>query len=115
MQFKCLLLLLLCITAVKQTSVHTIIKVTRPACCCVIIVIIMYYSSEADFCAHYNKGDQAGMLLCYFTKRREAGLDRISPDSREHLYLRVDPNSREVKRVTVEALLYTPPSKSLYV
>lgn len=72
---------------------------------------VIFLSGQEDFAYHHAAVESAAAHLCYFTRRREEGMDRLSPETKDVLQHRVDPNVQEPERKAVEALLYTVGSK----
>ena len=68
-------------------------------------------SGLETYAAHRAERDKAAAHMCYFTRRREQGVDRLPPETKDALQHRVDPNVQQAERRAVEALLYTAGSK----
>ena len=50
--------------------------------------------------------------LCHFSRLREEGMGRVPPETSSALVHKFNPSSNEAQRTTVEAMVYTPGSKS---
>ena len=66
------------------------------------------------FASHHTAVEHAAGHLCFFTRRKEEGIDQLPPETKDVLQHRVDPNVREPERRAVEALLYTAGSRSIF-
>lgn len=51
--------------------------------------------------------------LCHFSRLREEGMGRVPPETSSALVHKFNPSSNEAQRTTVEAMVYTPGSKSI--
>ncbi|CAH1774894.1 unnamed protein product [Owenia fusiformis] len=78
----------------------------------VLLVDAVIRSGEENCCSHHTSVERAASYLCYFTRRKEDGVDKLPPDTKHVLQHRINPNVREVDKKAIEALLYTPGNKS---
>lgn len=51
-------------------------------------------------------------VLCHFTRLKEEGMASVAPETGSALVHKFNPSANEAQRSTVEAMLYTPGSKS---
>ncbi|XP_019617858.1 PREDICTED: DENN domain-containing protein 3-like [Branchiostoma belcheri] len=73
----------------------------------VLLINAVVLSGDYEECAHFDGVEKAAENLCYFTKRRKEGKDKLPQETTEVLIQRVNPSQDETVRNTVEALLYT--------
>ena len=66
-------------------------------------------SGDEECTAHHSCVEQAANHLCFFTSRKDQ--HKLTPETKDVLQHRVNPNIGEGARSTVEALLYTPGSQ----
>ena len=70
-----------------------------------------FFSSEDEEVVDYENPNSAIRSLCFFTKYMEEKRHELPRETYETLVNRIDPNSGESLRETVQSLLYTPGGK----
>ena len=52
--------------------------------------------------------------LCHFTRLKNEGMAKLTPDTSSVLVHKFNPSSNEAQRTTVEAMIYTPGKTGMY-